>query len=78
LAVHSFYKGYRGILLGVNSDQCQLLNWDVGLFSLTAHLQNKKDKVIWACTTVYGPTDVNLKFSFWAELSVIGSNWAGP
>jgi exonuclease III len=27
-----------GILLGINSDQCQLLSWDVGLFSLTAQL----------------------------------------
>jgi hypothetical protein len=53
-----------GILLGINLDQCQLINWDVGMFSLTVHIQNKKDKVIWACTTVYGPTTANLKSAF--------------
>jgi exonuclease III len=67
-----------GILLGINSHNCQLIDWTIGKFSLTAYLQNTSDKVIWACTTVYGPTDQNLKGEFWSELSAIGSSWSGP
>jgi hypothetical protein len=70
--------GSGGILMGINSVTCQLINWDVDIFSLTAHLQNKKDNIVWLCTTVYGHTDPHLKYVFLAELLSIGSNWAGP
>jgi hypothetical protein len=66
-----------GILIGIYSGVCQLLSWHVGLFSLTAPIQNKKDKIIWACTTMYGPTDSHLKPTFWAELKDFGNNWSG-
>jgi hypothetical protein len=54
------------------------VNWDVGHFSVTAQLQNKKDKIIWSCTMVYGPTDAQLKPEFSAELTTIGNGWSGP
>jgi exonuclease III len=67
-----------GILTGINAEVYQLINWDMGRFSITAQIQNKKDKIIWSCTTVYGPTDAQLKSDFWVELANIGSNWSGP
>jgi hypothetical protein len=35
-----------GILLGINTNYCQLLNWHLGSYSLTAYVQNKKDQII--------------------------------
>jgi hypothetical protein len=63
-----------GILLGINTNCCQLLNWHLDSYSLIAYVQNKKDQIIWACTTVYGPTSPSLKTTFWAELYSICSN----
>jgi hypothetical protein len=52
------------VLIGINSAHCQLLDWNIGRFCLTAQLQNKKDKLVLYCTTVYGPIDAHLKLVF--------------
>jgi hypothetical protein len=42
MTLHPFCWGSGGILMDINFVTCQLLNWDVGAFSLSASLQNKK------------------------------------
>jgi hypothetical protein len=53
-----------GILMGINTNCCQLINWTIGSYSLTAYIQNKKDKVIWACTLSMVPLSSILSLAF--------------
>jgi hypothetical protein len=64
--------------MGFSSLLFNFISWQVGRFSLTVFLENKFDKVKWACTTVYGHVDPSLKANFWDELSDIGLTWRGP
>jgi hypothetical protein len=52
----------EGILIGFNSALFNSIDWHVGSFSITMYLENKCDKVKWAC--VYGHVDPSLKNAF--------------
>lgn len=40
----------------------------VGEFSLTIELCSELCKLLWRCTSVYGPVDRSRKSTFWEEL----------
>ena len=62
-----------------------LLIWDkrviviVGQFSVSVLLRGVVDDFVWACTSVYSPTDNGQRSTLWEELSQVHASgpWHG-
>jgi exonuclease III len=67
-----------GLLFGFNSALFNSISWHIGSYSITVFVENKFDKMKWACTSVYGPVDHSKKNNFWNELTNLGLSWHGP
>lgn len=57
-----------GIIIGWNNNLFEGNLKFKGSFSLTLEFTNKATRVIWVCTTVYGPNSRLLKKEFWDEI----------
>lgn len=60
-----------GILFGGDSNKIKVLRWEAHRFCLDIQLENKLDSSIWQLTIVYGPVNMSLKKSLWAELDLV-------
>lgn len=67
-----------GILIGVNETKFEILNSQLGLYSITVFLKNKSDGVSWTFTNVYGPTVNSPREPFWDELRSLRASFGGP
>lgn len=57
-----------GILIGCDSDTCQVVRYVAHTYSIDVFLYDRKDSCNWMLTVVYAPVDRNLKAAFWQEL----------
>jgi hypothetical protein len=63
-----------GILLGINEEKFEVVNWVTRKFSVCATVRNRKDSFIWNLVTVYGAANDENKQAFLDELEKICSN----
>ena len=47
----------------------------VGQFSISVLLRGVVDDFVWACTSVYGPSDDGQRSIMWEELSQVRAKW---
>jgi hypothetical protein len=66
-------KTAGGILMGVNDDIFEMINWEVRNFSVSCVVVNKIDKLKSRICTVYEPAYEEKKQEFLAELCELGS-----
>jgi exonuclease III len=66
-------KTAGGILMGVNDDIFEMINWEVRNFSVSCVVVNKIDKLKSRICTVYGPPYEEKKQEFLDELCELGS-----
>lgn len=57
-----------GIIIGWNSNLFIGILKHQGLFSLTIEFTNQANRIIWMCTSIYGPNARHLKPQFWDEI----------
>ncbi|KAG2617313.1 hypothetical protein PVAP13_3NG179957 [Panicum virgatum] len=67
-----------GILMGVDADNFDIVDWSVNTFSVSCKVMNKKDGFGSMITTVYGPVYDDKKEDFLLELRSICDNCEGP
>ncbi|XP_073116181.1 uncharacterized protein [Elaeis guineensis] len=67
-----------GIFVGWDGAKFDLIKDRIEKFSITTHWFDRSRDFAWSFTCVYGPTDRNLKKSFWKELTEIHSSLNGP
>ena len=58
-----------GILLGCNRDVCDVMLWDVGVFSLATTIKHRASGLLWVVVCVYGPADHSRSADFLLELT---------
>ena len=62
-----------GILVFWNTRKLDLVESEIGHFSVTCKFKNVEDGFLWAFTGVYGPVKRSKRELFWEELG--GSEW---
>ena len=67
-----------GILLFWDKKIMELVDSEIGLFSISCLFKMVEGGVIWMFSGVYGPVERNLKEIFWEELGSIRGWWEGP
>ena len=67
-----------GILLFWNKKIMELVDSEIGLFSISCLFKMVEGGVLWMFSGVYGPVERNLKEIFWEELGSIRGWWEGP
>ena len=67
--------GYSGgLLLGCNSDVCDVVSWDVGAFFISVTIKHRISLASWAIVCVYGPADHSRAADFLGEIqSLVGA-----
>ena len=56
----------------------ELVNFEIGLFSISCLFKMVEGGFLWMFSGVYGPVERNLKEIFWEELGSIRGWWEGP
>ena len=61
----------RGMLVFWDKRSLELVDMEVGLFSILCQFRNVEDDFIWTFSRVYGPVLSGKKEDFWDELRAI-------
>ena len=67
-----------GIILFWDKKAMELVNSEIGLFSISCLFKMVEGGFLWMFSGVYGPVERNLKEIFWEELGSIRGWWEGP
>ena len=67
-----------GILVFWDTSKLELLEAEIGHFSVTCMFKNVEDGFLWAFTGVYGPVKRCKRELFWEELGSVKGLWEGP
>ncbi|RVW55567.1 Transposon TX1 uncharacterized 149 kDa protein [Vitis vinifera] len=67
-----------GILVCWDKRSLELLEMEVGNFSISCRLKNVEDGVVWIFTGVYGPCNRKEREELWEELGAIRGIWEEP
>ena len=67
-----------GIILFWDKKAMELVNSEIGLFSISCLFKMVEGGLLWMFSGVYGPVERNLKEIFWEELGSIRGWWEGP
>ena len=67
-----------GMLICWDKRVLELLEWEVGQFSLSYRFKTLENGVIWAFTGVYGPFTRLEREGLWEEVGAIRGIWEGP
>ena len=67
-----------GILVCWDKRSLELLEMEVGNFSISCRLKNVEDGVVWIFTGVYEPCNRKEREELWEELGVIRGIWEEP
>ena len=67
-----------GILVFWDTRKLELVETEIGHFSVTCMFKNVEDGFLWAFTGVYGPVKRNKREMFWEELGALKGLWEGP
>ncbi|WKA08106.1 hypothetical protein VitviT2T_025855 [Vitis vinifera] len=67
-----------GMLICWDKRVLELLEWEVGQFSLSCRFRTLENGVIWAFTGVYGPFTRLEREWLWEEVGAIRGIWEGP
>ena len=67
-----------GILVFWNTRKLDLVESEIGHFSVTCKFKNVEDGFLWAFTGVYGPVKRSKRELFWEELGALKGLWEGP
>ena len=67
-----------GILLSWDKKIMELVDSEIGLFSISCLFKMVEGGFLWMFLGVYGPVERNLKEIFWEELGSIRGWWEGP
>ena len=67
-----------GMLICWDKRVLELLEWEVGQFSLSCKFKTLENGVIWAFTGVYGPFTRLEREGLWEEVGAIRGIWEGP
>ena len=67
-----------GMLICWDKRVLELLEWEVGQFSLSCRFKTLENGVIWAFTGVYGPFTRLEREGLWEEVGAIRGIWEGP
>ena len=63
-----------GILVCWDKRSLELLEMEVGHFSISCRLKNVKDGMVWIFTGVYGPCNRKDREAMWEELGAYGTS----
>ena len=64
-----------GVLMVWDIRSLELLNKEVGLFSVTCRFKNVEDGFVWAFARVYGPLSRGRRTLLWEELGAVRGLW---
>ena len=67
-----------GILVFWDIRKLELVETEIGDFSVTCMFKNVGDGLMWAFTGVYGPVKRSKRELFWEELGALRGLWEGP
>ena len=67
-----------GILVFWDTRKLELVETEIGHFSITCMFKNVEDGFLWAFTGVYGPVKRSKRELFWEELGALKGLWEGP
>ena len=67
-----------GILLFWDKRKIDLVEAEIGSFSITSLFTNVEDGFMWAFIGVYGPVERSNQEIFWEELGSLKGSWGGP
>ena len=67
-----------GILVCWDKRSLELLEMEVGHFSISCRLKNVEDGMVWIFTGVYGPCNRKDREAMWEELGAIRGIWDEP
>ena len=67
-----------GILVFWDTRKLELVEAEIGHFSVTCMFKNVEDGFRWAFTGVYGPMKRSKREMFWEELGALKGLWEGP
>ena len=67
-----------GILVFWDKRKLEVMEVEIGHFSVTCIFKNTEDGFQWAFTGVYGPVERNKSELFWEELGSVKGSWEGP
>ncbi|XP_034692384.1 uncharacterized protein LOC117919321 [Vitis riparia] len=68
----------RGILICWDKRTLEVLEMEVGQFSISCRFRNVEDGIVWIFTGVYGPFSKEEKEILWEELEAIRDIWDDP
>ena len=67
-----------GVLVFWDTRKLELVEAELGHFSVTCLFKNVEDGFLWAFTGVYGPVKRRKRELFWQELGAVKGLWGGP
>ena len=67
-----------GILVFWDTRKLELVETEIGHFSVTCMFKNVEDGFLWAFTGVYGPVKRSKREMFWEVLGALKGLWEGP
>ena len=67
-----------GILVFWDTRKMEMVESEIGHFSVTCMFKNVEDGFRWAFTGVYGPVKRNKREMFWEEMGALKGLWEGP
>ena len=67
-----------GILVFWDKRKLELVEAEIGHFSITCMFKNVEDGFQWAFTGIYGPVERCKREMFWEELGSLKGLWEGP
>ncbi|RVW40426.1 hypothetical protein CK203_090038 [Vitis vinifera] len=67
-----------GVLICWDKRTLEVIEMEVGQFSISCRLRNVEDRFVWIFTGVYGPFSREDKEVFWEELGAIRGIWSDP
>ena len=67
-----------GVLVFWDTRKLELVEAELGHFSVTCMFKNVEDGFLWAFTGVYGPVKRSKRELFWQELGAVKGLWGGP
>ena len=67
-----------GVLICLDKRTLEVIEMEVGQFSISCRLRNVEDGFVWIFTGVYGPFSREDREAFWEELGAIRGIWSDP
>ncbi|KAJ9671078.1 hypothetical protein PVL29_027188 [Vitis rotundifolia] len=67
-----------GVLVCWDKRSLEILDWEVGQFSISCKFRNVENGVVWVFTGVYGPFTKEERESLWFELGATRGLWGDP